>query len=100
MKILIPFTPHLAYECLERLGEKNVNIWPKADEKLIENEVIKIAVQINGKTREIIEANKGSDQATIEKICNNNKKIMSSIKDKRIIKKVFVKDRIINFILK
>ena len=100
MKILIPFTPHLAYECLERLGEKNVNIWPKADEKLIENEVIQIAVQINGKTREIIEANKGSDQATIEKICNNNKKIMSSIKDKRIIKKVFVKDRIINLILK
>ena len=26
MTILIPFTPHLAYECLEQLGVKNINI--------------------------------------------------------------------------
>ena len=29
MKILIPFTPHIAYECLEMLGEKKIKNWPK-----------------------------------------------------------------------
>ena len=36
MKILIPFTPHIAYECLEMLGEaKEIKNWPKIDTKLI-----------------------------------------------------------------
>ena len=29
MKILIPFTPHMAYECLEMLGEKDIKNWPR-----------------------------------------------------------------------
>ncbi|MDC0513710.1 leucine--tRNA ligase, partial [Pelagibacteraceae bacterium] len=33
LKILIPFTPHLAYECLEQHGEKNPDIWPEIDKK-------------------------------------------------------------------
>ena len=55
MKILIPFTPHLAHECLEILGESDPYIWPKVDEKLLGKQTLKIAIQINGKTREIIE---------------------------------------------
>ena len=35
MKILIPFTPHMAYECLEMLDEKEIKSWPKIDPKLI-----------------------------------------------------------------
>ena len=35
MKILIPFTPHIAYECLEMLGEKEIKNWPKIDNSLI-----------------------------------------------------------------
>ena len=29
MKLLIPLTPHLAYECLEKLGAENINSWPE-----------------------------------------------------------------------
>ena len=31
MKLMIPFTPHLAYESLELLGCSTVNNWPKVD---------------------------------------------------------------------
>ena len=58
MKMLIPFVPHLAYECLEQLAEKDINVWPEADPKLKTEEKIKIAIQINGKTKEIIEVKK------------------------------------------
>ena len=100
MKILIPFTPHIAYECLEMLGEKKIKTWPKVDTKLILKEKIKMAIQINGKTRDVIEIEKGKNQILVEKVCKNNAKIKDKILSKSIIKIIFVKDRIINFIVK
>ena len=100
MKILIPFTPHIANECLEILGAKEVKNWPKIDTKLILKEKIKMAIQINGKTRDVIEIEKGINQDSVEKLCKNNMKIKDKIKNKSLIKRVvFVKDRIINFII-
>ena len=99
MKILIPFTPHLANESLEILGFKKNKVWPKVDEKLIQKEKIKMAIQVNGKTRDVIEIEKGLDQTSIEKLCKNNVKIKDKILNKSIKKIIFVKDRIINFIL-
>ncbi len=98
IKILIPFTPHLAYECLELLGVKETKSWPKIDTKLILKEKIKIAIQINGKTREVIEVEKGINQSSVEKLCKNNAKLKNKIMDKSITRVIFVKDRIINFI--
>ena len=100
MKILIPFTPHMAYECLEMLGEKEIKNWPQVDNSLILKEKIKMAIQINGKTRDIIDVEKGYDQVSIENLCKKNNKIRDKILNKSINKIIFVKDRIINFIIK
>ena len=100
LKILIPFTPHLAYECLEKLGEKKVEEWPTIDEGQIKNQKIKIAIQINGKTKEIIEIKKdlGEDEAVNES--KKNDKINKNLSGKKIIKTIFVKNKIINYLLK
>ena len=100
MKILVPFTPHIAYECLEMLGAKEIKTWPKVDTKLIKQEKIKIAIQINGKTRDVIEIDKGISQISVEKLCKNNDKVKNKILSKPVHKVIFVKDRIINFIMK
>ena len=100
MKILIPFTPHMAYECLEMLDEKEIKSWPKIDPKLILKEKIQLAIQINGKTREVIEVEKDMNQTSVEKICRNNEKIKNKVSSESINKIIFVKNRIINFILK
>ena len=100
IKILIPFTPHIAYECLEMLGAKDIKNWPKVDAKLILKEKIKMAIQINGKTRDVIEIEKGLNQISVEKLCKNNFKIKDKILNKSINKIIFVKDRIINFIIR
>ena len=100
MKILIPFTPHIAYECLDVLGIKETKSWPKINTKLIQKEKIKMAIQINGKTRDVIEVEKGVNQKLVEKLCYNNKKIKEKVSKNSISKVIFVKDRIINFIIK
>ena len=100
MQTLIPFVPHLAHECLEQLGEKNINIWPVVDGRLSLDDKIKIAIQIDGKTREIIEVKKDLDE---KDIVNKSKQIIkiNALLEKNEIKKIiFVKNRIINYLTK
>ena len=96
MKLMIPFTPHLANECLELLNCKSIDKWPEVKKDLLEE--IKFAVQVNGKTRDIISIIKGADQKQIELLIQKTK-AHKFIKDKRIIKIIFVKNKIINYII-
>jgi leucyl-tRNA synthetase len=100
IKILIPFTPHLAHECLELLGEKETDKWPEVDSSLVLNEKIKIAIQINGKTREIIEIKKDLDEKNAIYESRKTKKIIDNLEGKKIIKTIFVKNKIINYLVK
>ena len=100
MKIFIPFTPHLAYECLEQIGDAETDKWPMTNQKFILDEKIKIAIQINGKTKEIIEVKKNLDETSAVKESKKNKKIESSLMNKKIIKTIFVKNKIINYLIK
>ena len=98
LKLMIPFTPHLARECLEKLNCKDPNKWPMIKENFLEN--IKFAIQVNGKTRDIIEVKKGLNEETINSIVVEVSKANKFIKDNKILKKIFVKDKIINYIIK
>ena len=100
IKILIPFTPHLAHECLELLGEKETDKWPEVNSTLVLNEKIKIAIQINGKTREIIEIKKDLDEKNAIYESKKTKKIIDNLEGKKIIKTIFVKNKIINYLVK
>jgi leucyl-tRNA synthetase len=99
MKLMLPFTPHLANECLELLDCKTVNQWPEIDKNNTLEE-IKFAIQINGKTRDIINIERNLVESEIHKIINKNPKTEKYFKDKKIIKTIFVRDKIINYIIK
>jgi leucyl-tRNA synthetase len=100
MIILIPFTPHLAHECLEKLGITNINVWPEVDGKLRLDEKTKIAIQINGKTKEIIEVKKDLDEENVINEIKKIKKINEQLKKSEIQKIIFVKNKIINYLTK
>ncbi len=98
MKLMIPFTPHLAYECLEQLKCKTVNKWPEIEEKDFIEE-IQLAVQVNGKTRDVIKLKKDTDQTYVDKIILKNSKAKKYLEGGKIIKTIFVKNKIINYIV-
>ena len=100
MKILIPFVPHLARECLEQIGIKDSNAWPIIDRKLSLDLKIKIAIQINGKTREVIEVKKNLDEKNVIIESKKIKKIKEQLESNEIIKTIFVKNKIINYLTK
>ena len=99
MKLMIPFTPHLAHECLSNLNCEHISKWPEIDIKAIDNLKINIAVQINGKTRDIISIRKDLKEKDIDKLIRASSKANKFIKDKKIIKTIFIKNKIINYIL-
>ncbi len=100
MKLMIPFTPHLAYECLTNLNCKNLNQWPKIDKNIIESTKVKMVVQINGKTRDVLDIKRNLDETEVNILVKNSIKAKKYITDKTIIKTIFVKNKIINYIIK
>ena len=98
MKLMIPFTPHLAHECLEFLNCDSPDKWPNIRKN--SQEEISFAVQINGKTRDIIKIKKNLDEKEINEIVLYSSKAKKFIEDNKILKTIYVKNKIINYIIK
>ena len=97
MKLMIPLVPHLAHECLELLNCKTVDNWPGIEKNIIEE--IKLAIQINGKTRDVVTVKKDLSEKDIDQMIKNESKAKKYIENKKIIKTIFVKNKIINYII-
>ena len=102
LKLLNLFIPHFASECLDKFSKfkKNNNEWPKTDEKLLAEEKVKIVVQINGKKREILEIEKDISENEVLDMINSSDKLKIYLYKKKLIKKIFVQNKIINLIVK
>ena len=93
MKMLIPFTPHLAHEVLELIKEKQVNEWPKIDKGAIQNQMLNMVIQINGKTRDVIKIKRDlPEDKVVEESKKSSQKSMSFIED---IKKNMSRDQVV-----
>ena len=103
--ILNPFAPHLSEEIFEILGyNSNGPIseqkWPKHIAKYLETKDMKIVVQINGKTRGIIEVDANFDQEEITRFITNNDTFKKYFLNMKIIKEIYVPKRLVNFVIK
>ena len=98
LKTLIPFVPHITHECLEKIKESNTDEWPKIEKNLKIKEKIKLAIQINGKTKKIIEVAKDIDESKVMDECLKFKNINEQLSGKKIVKTIFVKNKIINYL--
>ncbi len=101
-KILIltmPVMPHLSSECLELLKKNTIAEWPNVDAKYLKSENIEIVIQINGRKRNTFEGKKDmTEELVIERI-KKDKLVNKYLDGKKILKVIFVKNRIINFIV-
>ena len=101
LKIMLPFTPHLSCECLSKLEKEDFyeNLsWPEGDKSLINEEEITVVVQINGKKRGLIKTKKDLPEKDVLNEAKKIENIKKNLKDKKVIKNIFVKNKIINFI--
>jgi len=100
LKIMLPIVPHLANECLTEISTEKIYHWPNVDKKYLKAKKINIVVQINGKKRSLITIeNSLGEKDLIDKI-KNTKELQKFLGGKDIIKSIFIKDKLINLIIK
>ena len=100
LTIMMPIIPHLASEFLSQINPSENIIWPEINKRYLKNEQNLIVVQINGKKRGIINCEQGiNEQNLIEKI-KEKKDLMKFFNDKKIFKSIFIKNKLINLIIK
>ena len=100
LSILFPIIPHFASECLEDL-KINQNVkWPLVDKKFLINEKINIVIQVNGKKRSIVNCKKGISEESLMKIIENDLKVNKFINNKKNIKSIYIKDKLLNLVIK
>lgn len=101
MQILAPFAPHVAESVWLSLGEKksiHLSGWPEWDGDLIKDDEVKIAVQINGKTRgELLISTDNIEEEVKSKALSSEivLKYLGGSEPKKII---YIKNRVINIL--
>nr|MBP9852342.1 class I tRNA ligase family protein [Candidatus Paceibacterota bacterium] len=107
LQILAPFAPHVTEELWSMLGEKksinsadNISNWPKFDEKLIVDDTVTVAIQVNGKTRGTIDVAKDIAEVDAVSMAKQHTDVARHLGDKEIIKTIYVPNRLINFVVK
>jgi len=103
VRMLAPFAPHICEEMWERIGGNglcSLAPWPTYDESKTKDAFVTIAVQICGKTKDTIQIPAGADQETAVAAAKQNEKIAAQLNGKTILKEIYVKDRIVNIVVK
>ena len=100
-KILItmtPILPHFANECLSMIGVKNFK-WPEYDKSILDDEIINIVIQINGKKRGLVQTKPNIIEEKLFEIIKNDEKVMKYLDQKNIKRKIYIKDKLLNIII-
>ena len=100
LTIMLPVTPHLASECLGEIKTNKNYSWPDINVKYLQKTKYNIVVQINGKKRSIILIEKSIEEADLLKKIKKAKELEKFLSGKDIIKTIFIKDKLINLIVK
>jgi leucyl-tRNA synthetase len=104
--LLAPMTPHIAEELWEMLGHDdglwNAG-WPELVEKqreLAKDEEVEIPVQINGRLRDRVKVAAGSPEHEVIQLALARPAVSQHIDGKSVVRKVFVRDKLLNLVVK
>lgn len=101
VRLLAPFTPHIAEEMWRELGHDTTVFeagWPEYDESKLVVSTVELPVQINGKVKDSISIDK--DEAKDVVLAKAKELLGGKLEGKTIVKEIYVPGRIINFVVK
>lgn len=101
--LLNPVAPHITEELWEIAGfegKLNQTSWPEWDENKTVDDVIEIAVQVNGKVRGTVEVAKDAPKEEVDEKVMADEKVQSFLEGKNIVKQIYVPGRIYNIVAK
>lgn len=100
--LLSPFTPHICEEIWERLGHAEslmFHPWPEYDEALAMEEMVTMAVQVNGKLRAELEMERDVEEQIVVQRALSLPQVQRYTDGKEVRKTIVVANRLINIVL-
>lgn len=101
--LLNPVAPHMTEEMWEVLGFEGMvsaQAWPVFDEAKVVDNVIEMAVQINGKVRATITIPVDATQEEAHNLALADERIQQFTDGKTVVKEIFVPGKIFNIVVK
>lgn len=101
--LLAPFAPHIAEEVWAELGEKeSVHLagWPAFDPKLVVDDVVEVAIQVNGKLRGTMPATADANKEELEAAAKEVDSVVKHLEGKEIIKTIVVLGKMVSIVTK
>ena len=99
--LIQPFTPHLSEELWGALGGNGLAIkqtWPKTLQ-IKQKKSYSVPVQINGKLKDLVTLDFTPDEQEFIRMLKDNKKIKNGLENKKVIKTIYIPNKIINFVV-
>jgi leucyl-tRNA synthetase len=112
--LLSPFAPHIGEEIWERLrkhpdgagapsdngtGTLTYEPWPEFDPALVKDDTVEIGVQVNGKLRGRVTLAVDADEETARQAALAEERVRAHVEGKTVKKFIYVKGKIISFIV-
>ena len=101
--LLNPVCPHITEEIWQRMGYEGYvheSSWPEYDESKTILDVIELPIQVNGKLRATVEINREASEDEVYEKAVKDDVVAKYLEGKNVVKKIYVKGRIFNIILK
>lgn len=101
--LLSPYVPHLSEELWEMSGHKPSvcnEKWPSYREELTVESEIQLVVQVNGKVRAKIDTVKGLNESEAFNLAEQNENVKRYLDGNTIVKKFYIQDKIINYVIR
>jgi leucyl-tRNA synthetase len=100
--MLAPMTPHIAAELWEMLGHQEgqwAAAWPAFDAELARETEVEIVVQVNGRVRGKLKVAAGMPQEQVIPLATTESSVAPHLKGKRVVKQIFVADKLVNLVV-
>jgi len=102
VQLINPFAPHITEEINEMLGGKSLvhAPWPKYDPEKIKDDMLELAVQVNGKVKSVVKVPADCPEDELKNIALSDDKVTAAIAGMNIVKVIVVKNKIVNIVVK
>jgi leucyl-tRNA synthetase len=101
--LLAPAAPHITEELWQQTGHAgsiHLQAWPEWDPEMVREEMISMAVQVNGKTRDVIEVSAQAGDEVIEAQAVQNPQVQRMINGKHITRIITIPGKVVNIVVK
>lgn len=100
--LLSPITPHICHALWHVLGHETALVdvrWPVLDESALQQDMIEIVVQVNGKLRGRIEVATDTDRDVVAELALADENVQRFIAGKEVRKTIVVPGRLVNVVV-